>query len=113
LQDEEQEFKCSLYTSPESIWHRSTWRSIKSKLLIQKRNTRLNLKQTESNAVATDPDMMSNIPEGLSLLLLFFLYTSHFIRPYKQKYNGVKSGDLGGQLMVLPRRIHPLGKVSM
>jgi len=42
----------------------------------------------------------------------FFLYTSLFIKPHKQKSNGVKSGDLGGQLMVLPRPIHLLGKVS-
>ena len=31
----------------------------------------------------------------------FFLYTSLFIKPHRQKFNGVKSGDLGGQLMVL------------
>ena len=37
----------------------------------------------------------------------FFLHTSLFIKPHKQKSNGVKSGDLGGQLMVLPRPIHP------
>jgi len=43
----------------------------------------------------------------------FFLYTSLFIKPHKQKSNGVKSGDLGGQLMVLPRPIHLLGKVSL
>ena len=42
-----------------------------------------------------------------------FLYTSLFIKPHKQKSNGVKSGDLGGQLMVLPRPIHLLGKVSL
>ena len=44
---------------------------------------------------------------------LFFLYTSLFIKPHKQTSNGVKSGDLGGQLMVLPRPIHLLGKVSL
>ena len=43
----------------------------------------------------------------------FFLYTSLFIKHHKQKCNGVKSGDLGGQLMVLPRPIHLLGKVSL
>jgi len=43
----------------------------------------------------------------------FFLYTSLFIKPHKQKSNGVKSGDLGGQLMVLPWPIHLLGKVSL
>ena len=43
----------------------------------------------------------------------FFLYTSLFIKPHKQKSNGVKSQDLGGQLMVLPRPIHLLGKVSL
>jgi len=42
----------------------------------------------------------------------FFLHTSLFIKPHKQKYNGVKSGDLGGQLLLLPRPIHLLGKVS-
>ena len=41
----------------------------------------------------------------------FFLYTSLFIKPYKRKSNGVKSGDLGGQLTVLPRPIHLLGKM--
>jgi len=40
----------------------------------------------------------------------FFLYTSLFIEPHKQKSNGVKSGDLGGQLMVLPQPIHLLGE---
>ena len=43
----------------------------------------------------------------------FFLYTLLFIKPHKQKSNGVKSGDLGGQLMVQPRPIHLLGKVSL
>jgi hypothetical protein len=38
----------------------------------------------------------------------FLLYTSFFIQHHKQKSNGVKSGDLGGQLMVLPRPIHRL-----
>jgi len=38
-------------------------------------------------------------------------FTLH--QPHKQKSNGVKSGDLGGQLMVLPRPIHLLGKVSL
>jgi hypothetical protein len=36
----------------------------------------------------------------------FVLYTSLFIQPHKQKSNGVRSGDIGGQLMVLPRPIH-------
>jgi hypothetical protein len=43
----------------------------------------------------------------------FLLYTSLFIQSHKDKYNGVRSGDLGGQLMVLPRPIHRLGKVSL
>jgi len=47
----------------------------------------------------------------VSCIHFFFLYTSLFIKPHKQKYNGVKSGDLGGQLMVLARPIHLLGKV--
>ena len=41
----------------------------------------------------------------------FFFYTLFFIKPHKHKSNGVKSGDFGGQLMVLPRPIHLLGKV--
>jgi len=41
----------------------------------------------------------------------FFLYTSLIIIPHKQKSNGVKYEDLGGQLMVLPRAIHILGEV--
>ena len=43
----------------------------------------------------------------------FLLHTPLFIQPHKQKSNAVKSGDLGGQLIVLPRPIHRLGKVSM
>jgi len=43
---------------------------------------------------------------GSSGVSTFFLYTSLFIKPHKQKSNVVKSGDLGGQLMVLPRPIH-------
>ena len=31
-----------------------------------------------------------------------FLYILLFIKPHKQKSRGVKSGDLGGQLMVQP-----------
>jgi hypothetical protein len=38
----------------------------------------------------------------------FLLYTTLFIQPHKQKSNGVRPGDLGGQLMVPPR----LRKVS-
>jgi hypothetical protein len=38
-------------------------------------------------------------------------YTLPFFGLHKQKSNGIKSGDLGGQLMVLPRPIHRLGKV--
>jgi len=43
----------------------------------------------------------------------FLLCTSFFIQPHKQKSNGVRSGDRGGQLMVLPRPIHLLGKMSL
>ena len=43
----------------------------------------------------------SMLTSSLSRVSTFF-YTSLFIKPHKQKSNGVKSGDLGGQLMVLP-----------
>jgi len=55
----------------------------------------------------------SMLTRSSSRVSTFFLYTSLFIKPHKQKSNGVKSGDLGGQLMVLPRPIHLLGKVSL
>jgi len=55
----------------------------------------------------------SMLTNSSSRVSTFFLYTSLFIKPHKQKSNGVKSGDLGGQLMVLPRPIHLLGKVSL
>ena len=53
----------------------------------------------------------SMLTSSLSRVSTFFLYTSLFIKPHKQKSDGVKSGDLGGQLMVLPRSIHLLRKV--
>jgi hypothetical protein len=43
----------------------------------------------------------------------FLLYNSLFIQPHKQKSNVVRSWDLGGKLMVLPRPIHRLRKVSL
>ena len=49
----------------------------------------------------------------LYVVSTFFLYTALFIKPNKQKSNGFKSGDLGGQLMILPRPIHLFGKVSL
>ena len=55
----------------------------------------------------------SMLMSSSSSICTFFLYTSLFIKPHKQKSNGVMSGDLGGQLMVLPRPIHLLGKVSL
>ena len=55
----------------------------------------------------------SMLTSSLSCVSTFFLYTLLFIKPHKQKSNGVKSGDLGGQLMVLSRPIHLLGKVSL
>jgi hypothetical protein len=36
----------------------------------------------------------------------FLLYTSLVVQPHKQKSNGIRSGDLGGQLIVLTRPIH-------
>jgi hypothetical protein len=59
---------------------------------------------------AIAPIMRSSSSSHVSTLLL---YTSLFIQPHKQKSNEVRSGDLGGQLMVLPRPIHRLGKVSL
>ena len=55
----------------------------------------------------------STLASHSSHVSTFFLYTSLFIKPHKQKSNRVKSGDLGGQLMVLLRPIHLLGKVSL
>ena len=55
----------------------------------------------------------SMLTSSSSHVSTFFLYTSLFIKPHKQKSNGVKSGDLGGQLVVLPWPIHLLGKVSL
>ena len=54
----------------------------------------------------------SMLTSGSSRVSTFFC-THHFIKHHKQKSNGVKSGDLGGQLMVLPRPIDLLGKVSL
>jgi hypothetical protein len=42
----------------------------------------------------------------------YHVASSLFIQPHKQKSNGVRSGDVGGQLMVLPRPIHRLGKMT-
>ena len=53
----------------------------------------------------------SMLTSSSSRVSTFFLYTSLFIKPHEQKSDGVKSGDLGGQLMVLPRPIHLLEKV--
>ena len=58
-------------------------------------------------------DNIQYVNEQFVSCIRFFLCTSLFIKPHKQKSNGVKSGDLGGQLMVLPRPIHLLGKVSL
>ena len=55
----------------------------------------------------------SMLTSSSSRVSTFFLYTSLFIQPHQQKSNEVKSGDFGGQLMVLPRPIHLLGKVSL
>jgi hypothetical protein len=41
----------------------------------------------------------------------FLPYTLAFIKPHKQKPNEVRSGDPGGQLMVLPRPSHRVGRV--
>jgi len=54
---------------------------------------------------------MQAITSRLVSCMNFFLYTSVFTKPYKQKSNGVKSGDLGGQLMVMPGPIYLLRKV--
>ena len=53
-------------------------------------------------------DNIQYVNEQFVSFIHFFLYTSLFIKPHKQKSNWVKSGDLGGQLMVLPRPIHLL-----
>ena len=58
-------------------------------------------------------DNIQYVNEQFISCIHFFLYTSLFIKPHKQKSNKVKSGDLVGQLMVLPRPIHLLGKVSL
>jgi len=55
----------------------------------------------------------SGLTSCSSRVSTYFLYTSLFIKSHKQKSNWFKSGDLGGQLMVLPRPIHVLGKVSL
>jgi len=44
----------------------------------------------------------SMLTSSSSRVSTFFLYTSLFIKPRKQRSNWVKSGDLGGQLIVLP-----------
>ena len=44
-------------------------------------------------------DNIQYVNEQFVSCIHFFLYTSLFIKPHKQKSNGVKSGDLGGQLM--------------
>ena len=58
-------------------------------------------------------DNIQCVNEQFVSCMHFFLYTSLFIKPHKQKSNFFKPGDLGGQLMVLPRPIHLLGKVSL
>jgi len=58
-------------------------------------------------------DNIQYVNEQFVSRIHLFLYTSLFIKPRKQKSNGVKYGDLCGQLMVLPRPIHLLGKVSL
>jgi len=58
-------------------------------------------------------DNIQYVNEQFVSCIHFFLYTSLFIRPHKQKSNWVKSGDLDGQLMVLSRPIHLLGKLSL
>jgi len=55
----------------------------------------------------------SMLTSSSSRVSTYFLYTTLFIKPHKRKYSGVKSGDLGGQFMLLPRPIHLLGKVSL
>jgi len=55
----------------------------------------------------------SVLTSSSSCVSAFFLYTSLFIKPHKQKSNKDKSGDLCGQLMVLQRPIHLLGEVSL
>ena len=55
----------------------------------------------------------SMLTSSSSRVSTFFLHTSLYIKPHKQKSNGVKSGDLCGQLMAPPRPIHLLGKVSL
>jgi hypothetical protein len=50
---------------------------------------------------------------SLSCASTFLLYTLLFNQRHKQKSNGVRSEDLGGQLMVLPRPTQRLGKVSL
>ena len=55
----------------------------------------------------------SMLTSSSSRVSTFCLYTSLFIKPHKQNSNGVKSGDLGGQLMVLPRPIQLLGNIDL
>ena len=42
-------------------------------------------------------DNIQYVNEQFVWCIHFILYTSLFIKPHKQKSNGVKSGDLGGQ----------------
>ena len=44
----------------------------------------------------------SMLTSSSSRVYTLFLYTSLFMKPHKPKFNGVKSGELGGHLMVLP-----------
>ena len=60
-----------------------------------------------------DWQCIQHVNEQFVSCIHFFSAHSFFIKPHKQKSNEVKSGDLGGQLMVLPRPIHLLGKVSL
>ena len=59
---------------------------------------------------AITSSMLTSISSRVST---FLLYTPFFIQPHRQTSNGVRSGDLGDQLKVLPRPIHLLGKVPM
>ena len=41
-------------------------------------------------------DNIQYVNEQFVSCIHFFLYTSLFIKPHKEKSNGIKSGDLGG-----------------
>ena len=52
----------------------------------------------------------SSVLTGSSSRVSNFCTLHSSSNPHKQKSNWVKSGDLGGQLMILPRPIHLLGE---